>query len=404
MPDQGVSRRGLGVALLSLSAFIVGCGGGTTSRGESTTTRATSTTTSTVPSRSWTSLPPAPISGRLGAGVVWDGSEMIVWGGGSRAQGITTLEADGAAYNPVTRTWRTIAPAPPGVLGGAGGGSAWTGTAAVFWAGNSPDGPAGGAVYHPKTDTWTRLAAGPLGVRESYSSVWTGRELLIISGNSGDALATPVAAAANPETGSWRLLPTLDNVTGLQALGAVWSGREAFIMGNRSLCPEQGSDCQSFQPIFIAYNPTTDALRQIDLANSPVGTQKRSQLRPIAWTGTTVLFADVADPTAGVVSYDPATGSWHTGRPAPCAIPDPSYSQTAWIGHRYVVACGTDGLQIYTPATDTWQTSHPGPSPLNSHTDSAIVWTGTELIAWSGTLRETFNPTPNEGASLVLAG
>jgi len=44
----------------------------------------------------------------------------------------------------------------------------------------------------------------------------------------------------------------------------------------------------------------------------------------------------------------------------------------------------------------------PGPSPLNSREGSAIVWTGTELIAWSGTVYERFNPTPADGASLTL--
>jgi len=44
------------------------------------------------------------------------------------------------------------------------------------------------------------------------------------------------------------------------------------------------------------------------------------------------------------------------------------------------------------------------PSPLNSREGSAIVWTGSELIAWSDTVYERFNPTPADGALLTLPG
>jgi hypothetical protein len=67
-----------------------------------------------------------------------------------------------------------------------------------------------------------------------------------------------------------------------------------------------------------------------------------------------------------------------------------------------VAADGSSGLQIYDLDTDTWQTITPGPSPLNSREGSAIVWTGADLIAWSGTVYERFNPTPADGASLTL--
>lgn len=120
---------------------------------------------------------------------------MVVWGG-VRSGNVDEV-SDEAAYNPATRTWRTIASPPSGVLGGGGDGATWTGDAAVFWAGNSSHGPAAGAVYDPRTDSWERLPLGPLGPREAYASVWTGKELLIISGTEGDGFATPIAAAVD---------------------------------------------------------------------------------------------------------------------------------------------------------------------------------------------------------------
>ena len=373
-------------------------------------------------SASWQTLPQAPIAGRIAEGVVWTGTEMLVWGGAARS-GHVKAATDAAAYNPATRTWRKIAPPPPG----AGGGATWTGDAAAFWAGNAPDGPAVGAVYDPRTDAWRRLPAGPLGPREGYSSVWTGKELLIISGTEGDTLATPIAAAVDPRTGSWRLLRGLDHLKGLLVKGAVWDGHEVFAEGDLSLCPERGSACDRHRSIFVAYNPATDTAREIDLPapSTTFGADQLSSLTPIAWDGTDVVFSVGFPGSVAIVRYNPTAGGarkasaapchivdvpahgrgcpgWRRGRAAPCYIPVTQYTQTAWLGDRYVAACGTNGLQIYSPETDSWRIVTPGESPLNSREGSAIVWTGTDLIAWSGTVYERFNPTPAGGASLTL--
>lgn len=364
--------------------------------------RATKTATApdTGLSPSWQALPQAPIAGRVYEGVVWTGTEMIVWGGGERS--------DGAAYNPATRSWRRIAPLPPGARPFSAGAAVWTGETAVAWSGNALEGPAVGAVYDPRTDSWRGLPAGPLGPREGYASVWTGKELLIIGGTHGDALATPVAAAVDPRTGTWRLLPALDHLTLFGGPnGAVWDGHEALVIGNLSLCPERGSACDKRRPIFVAYDPATDAVRELKLPaySADFGADTASSLTPIAWTGTDVVFSAAVPASVRVVRYNPTTGVWKKGTHAPCYIPL-QYTQTAWLGDRYVAACGEDGLQVYSLATDTWtwRTITPGPSPLNSRESSAIVWTGTDLIAWSGSVDRRFNPnpTPGGGASLTL--
>lgn len=352
---------------------------------------------------SWKPLPRAPIVGRIAAGAVWTGDELVVWGGVARTGKVEPV-SDGAAYDPSARTWRSLAPAPAGVLGDVGAGAVWTGDAAVFWAGNSPDGPAGGAVYDPETGTWRRLPPGPLGPREGYSAVWTGKELLIVGGTRGDTFATPVGAAVDPVTGSWRRLSALDPLAGLLANGAVWDGREVFVLGRQALCPEQGSTCARYGPVFVAYDPLGDVIRRISLANAPVVAERRSQLIPIAWTGDDVLFSTAGDPTAGIVLYSPRTNAWRTGRLAPCPVPAAGYAQAAWLGNRFVAACGTRGLQVYSPDQDTWESITPGASPLNSREGSAIVWTGKDLIAWSGTVRKPFNPTPADGAFIRLKG
>jgi hypothetical protein len=347
--------------------------------------------------QSWHALPPAPIRGRIAAVSVWSGREMLVWGGTART-GTVAAMADGAAFAPATRTWRVIPSAPPGVRGGSGGG-AWTGRTLVVWAGNSPDGPAGGAVYDPAAGTWRRLPAGPLGPREGYSTVWTGTELLVVGGTSGDVLAEPNAAAVDPATGAWRLLPALNRVGGLLTNGAVWAGRELFVTGRQSLCPEGGAPCNRSRPVLLAYDPARDALRTVDLAQAPLDAQQKDALTVIARHGTDVILA-----TTGyrIVRYRPATGAWRLGKPAPCPPAASGYAESAWLGDRFAAACGGDRVQLYDLATDSWQTIPASPSPFNSRFGSAVAWTGRELIVWSGTVYERMNPTPNSGASLEL--
>ncbi|ONH29136.1 hypothetical protein BL253_17115 [Pseudofrankia asymbiotica] len=73
-----------------------------------------------VTTRTWSKLPPAPIEQRTGAVAVWTGAEVVVWGG-ARDLGPSPKDnhlqayTDGAAYNPATRTWTRLPPAPVAV-------------------------------------------------------------------------------------------------------------------------------------------------------------------------------------------------------------------------------------------------------------------------------------------------
>src|SRR5438093_635398 len=81
------------------------------------------------------------------------------------------------------------------------------------------------------------------GVREGYVSVWTGKRLLIMGGIAGDQLATPIGAGLDPAAGSWKPLGTLNTLIGFVPSGAVWDGKQAFLFGNVSECPELVSSC-----------------------------------------------------------------------------------------------------------------------------------------------------------------
>ncbi len=382
-------------------------------------------------SPSWQALPSAPIAGRIAEGAVWTGKEMIVWGGVTQKPVRATAPcdrcaSDGAAYDPATRTWRAIAPAPAGVEGVGAGGVAWTGREMVVWASNSPDGPNGAAAYDPATDTWRRLPAGPLGNRELQASVWTGKELLVIGGALGDTQAKPIAAALDPKAGTWRRVPAFDKFVFFGGpSGVVWSGREAFVMGSLSKCPEKGAACTDRRPAFVAYDPATGKVREIPLPapSTDFGSDTAASLTPVAWSGTEVVFTAGGTGSLRVIRYNPTVGNWkgvtagschivespkqghgcrdwRIGPWAPCFNP----MNVAWLGDRLVASCAEDGLQVFDLATNswTWRSLVPGPSLYTTTGGPAVVWTGTDLIVWGSTWGGPGTQTPAVGASLTL--
>lgn len=402
---------------LALLAVVLAAAGLGVLVGRETTSSSVSRVSSVAP---WRALPHAPISGRTFESVAWTGGEMVVAGGVS----LGAPALDGAAYDPVRRTWRMIARLPGPLTAAA---TAWTGDGVVVWSGNGLDGPTVAATYDPRADTWRRLPDGPLGPREGYAWAWTGTELLIVGGHRGESTATPVAAALDPATGAWRILHGLDRFPFFGGpSGAVWDGHDMILAGNVSLCPERGVACDRLSATVVAYDPVTERARAIPLPapSTDFGSDTAAGLTPIAWTGKEVVFTVGAQGTIQLLLWNPAIGAWpgQEGKPchvvahpaqghgcrdwrlpaaAPCHV---SVTQTAWLGDRFVASCSTDGLQIYRLATNAWdwRTVVPGPSPFTMRWGSAIAWTGRELIAWSGAEQAPRNPTPADGASLTL--
>ncbi len=136
----------------------------------------------------WTSLPTnGQPSARSGYATVWTGTEMIIWGGTDSSD--NNPLTDGAAYNPTTQTWRTIAPAPATGLDVTG--AVWSGTEMLVWGGYA-EYPCGtecvgsnyGYRYNPTTDKWQYITTvGAPGPRVSNGMVWTGQSLVVWGGD-----------------------------------------------------------------------------------------------------------------------------------------------------------------------------------------------------------------------------
>ncbi|HEX2089308.1 MAG TPA: hypothetical protein VHI54_05160 [Actinomycetota bacterium] len=179
--------------------------------------------------KQWTVLPKAPIKGRTGHVAVWTGREMIVWGGGGIGETNIAFK-DGAAYNPTTRTWRTIPQAPLAPGFGPGYTAVWSGKEMLVWGGETGK----GAAYDPETDSWTKLPDPPFGSLVLPASVWTGRVMLLWGarerGSNDPALGTAIGAAYDPATKRWTLLPKTPGSSGFGQT-AVWTGRNMLVWG-----------------------------------------------------------------------------------------------------------------------------------------------------------------------------
>lgn len=123
-------------------------------------------------------------SPRSGHAAIWTGTEMIIWGGGAlpNPSGIGNALVDGAAYAPVTDTWRPIHSAPktglfvPAAL--------WTGAEMIVWGGYNEQSFTNDAYrYDPSADSWQYMTTvGAPAPRAGAAATWTGQSLMIWGG------------------------------------------------------------------------------------------------------------------------------------------------------------------------------------------------------------------------------
>jgi len=279
---------------------------------------------------------------------VWTGTEMIIWGGGTIEEDpymgewgsidyLNSYHKNGGRYNPSDDSWTSMSTTDaPGGLGRAS--AIWTGTEMIVWGGMRDANefyeiPPGyfnhGGRYNPTTDSWalTDITGAPQG-RAFHTAVWTGGEMIVWGGQSGDLgeISFNDGKRYNPANNTW----TNMNLTGAPSARykhtAVWTGTEMIVWGGRD------SDGNYFND-GARYNPANNSWTSISAANAPSARYGHTAV----WTGTEMIV------------WGGAYGSQTGGR--------------------------------YNPSTDTWtptSTTNP-PGPRYMH---AAFWTGTEMIIW----------------------
>lgn len=286
----------------------------------------------------WRKIADSPLIGRTGAASVWTGSRLLVWGGrGGRTS--FSPRSDGAAYDPDQDGWRVL---PKGPLAARWGHSAvWTGREALIW-GGSNDGSTDdirfkdGARYNPATRKWRALSPAPISARSGHMAIWTGGEMIVwggVSGSPTDSTFLKDGAAYDPRTDRWRKLAKAP-IDGRSNHQLVWTGSEMIVLGGYP-----GTD--RFETRDAAYNPATDRWRL--LAKSRLSVRFGHQA---TWTGTEILVTggyggQDNSPLTSDARYDVAKDTWRKLPPSHC-LPGGGHSAT-WTGSELIVfGCGIE--------------------------------------------------------------
>lgn len=211
---------------------------------------------------------------------VWTGTELLVW-----PKAVGDLPApEPTAFDPITATWRTLAESP--LESRADAASVWTGTEWIIWGGSRGSNYFNdGAAYNPATDTWRLLPESPLSARRA-PAVWTGSEMIVVAGFSGDPvspLALTGGAAYDPATDSWRNV-----AAGLAHPGfvPVWTGKLLILFAKGGA---------------VWYDPATDQWSSGDFTWGDVAHIDASPV----WTGAVVLLLGSYDGSTGGATFTP---------------------------------------------------------------------------------------------------
>ena len=255
-------------------------------------------------------------------------------------------------------------------------------------------------------DTWSAMESASADPRDRHTAVWTGTEMIVWGGYSGDYLST--GGLYNPATDTWTATPTgPDTPSARQSHSAVWTGTEMIVWGGRDRLGELSTGGR-FDPIANSWRPTT-------VVNAP---EQRTGAS-IFWTGTKVLVwggggcLHGCQPLNTGGLYDPASDTW-TSTNASATAPFKRYSYSAvWTGNEMIVWGGNNGSPSvpfqsgarYNPASDSWAPTSIGgnvPAPRYEHT---AAWTGSEMIVWGGSVQGSYfvtggryNPTTDSWA------
>jgi hypothetical protein len=321
--------------------------------------------TTTVPSEA-TEFDLGPLTPRTGHSVIWTGEEVIVWGGESGGEPMSSF-ADGAAFNPVADSWRHIAESP--LSPRAFHVVVWTGSEMLIVGGF---GVRNGAAYDPATDTWRFIQDPPFPLEApnryvSAGSVWTGQELIIWE------VSSKQIAAYTPDLDTWRTLPSIDLAGDTGVLR--WTGEALYAFADRSkafplepylktarLNQEGGWDTMA-----PAVFSTDELIVGADAALT-------------VWTGDHFLAWTTSGTDGKTLKLTPSSDSWTETDPVPIH-PCEGQGEPTQPGPLVTAFDSCDSsILVLDAGTRSWSTSKVTGYPTARYT----VWAGAELINWGG--------------------
>ena len=329
----------------------------------------------------------APIA-RTSPSVVWAGNRMVVWGGYGRSLDWITVTNTGGRYDPVGNAWTatTTTSAPQARWKHT---AVWTGSQMIVWggetgSGNNTEYPEPGGRYDVTNNTWTSMAVSP-GTGEpgarQNATAVWTGSEMIIWGGDADGYYLRSGARYIPAADAWTTLPLAGTPSGRIYHSAVWSGSEMLIWGGYD-----GGDSGSG----ARYSPMLNAWRAI--TNTAAPSPRRAHTA--VWTGNEMIVWGGANGSACLNDggrYDSASNVWHSVNTNGAPLPRASHT-VVWTGNEMIVWGGFNVVPVisfwdtggrYNPVADQWSptTTSGAPPARYGHT---VVWTGHEMIVWGG--------------------
>lgn len=339
----------------------------------------------------WRTLPAAPISPRADALGVWTGTELVIWGGFDRmpAAGDSHQAADGAFYDPTTDSWRRLAPSPLSARADSGG--VWDGREVLVFGGlgvvgapNPPLGLTDNAAYDPAHNRWRSLAALPAVAGHNHDqapqAVWVGDRALTWWPWTGTGVSAGHPAGSgvdlysfDPRTNRWTHLSSQPDEP-LGVSGPIWTGTEVLIPATAPYVGEASTP----PPMNVRgerYDPRTNTWHL--MAQGPL--DSAGETLPTVWTGSALVRLSPIGANSGAgPGVQPVTGeAWDPQVDAWAKLPSEAGAFTTMPTAIWTTTAGlvlTDGKATYrlapptpTPATNITAVTGPAtqkPPPL----------------------------------------
>jgi len=186
-------------------------------------------------------------------------------------------------------------------------------------------------------DTWTPTATvNAPDVRESYTAVWTGSEMIVWGGiNFSPPYRLNTGGRYDPATDSWISTSLVNTPVPRTLHTGVWTGTEMIVWGGEG----NGSNPRQVNT-GGRYNPITDSWLATTTNNAPSPRDDHSAV----WTGSEmIVWGGFSDPD-----------DWFN------------------TGGRY------------NPDTDSWTSTSTTNAP-EARWDHRAIWAGSEMVVWGGT-------------------
>ena len=310
-----------------------------------------------------TSGPTVP-SGRQGAGAVFAGVELFVWGGYTYNGSVYTYLNTGARYRPVTNAWTTMSTGAnvPTARGQHTVAYVTTSPAYLLVYGGTDAAAlsANHSRYNPTTDSWLNITQGANfpGARVRHVGLSTGSRLFVWGGDScfgncGTFLNT--GAYYNAAADSWGAIPTANAPSGRRRATGAWSGSEVVVWGGQLQTGLYTNTGAHYDPGGNSWVAATGTTLAPSLRQNAIAVVDRTTLPTIMY----LLGGDNGSPITSGGRYDVAARTWKSMNTTgvPC-----SATRAVWTGREMIVMCKNGTGSRYTPGVfETWQATSTAP-------------------------------------------